>query len=78
MTNDEKLLNLIKVLKDYAESEHCFDMNEDFESDSPDYSKDQVFDVAAKWGEITLARTLLEQICKTFEYPCGGMMNEIK
>ena len=29
------------------------------------------FDNGVEYGEINFARALLEQICETFEYPCG-------
>jgi hypothetical protein len=70
MTDTEKLSLLLKVLKPYAEREHCYDSNPCYDPDCLDYSRDQVFDAGANYGEILFARTLLEQIGETFEYPC--------
>ena len=70
MINEEKLNLLLKVLKQYAEKKHCYDCNPSYDADCLDYSKDQAFDAGAGFGEILFARTLLEQIGETFEYPC--------
>jgi hypothetical protein len=68
MSNEEKLTLLIGVLKTYAEQKHCYDREED----SYDYPPDKwdVFEDGGDYGEIHLARTLLEQIGEKFEYPC--------
>ena len=69
MTNEQKLTLLIKVLKDYAESKHCYDNNPEYELIFIEDSYN-VFDDGIDYGEIHLARTLLEQIGENFEYPC--------
>ncbi len=70
MTDEQKLKLLLGVLKDYAEMKHCYNKyGDDF--DPNDYtSGDVAFDTGAEWGEITFARTLLEQIGEEFKYPC--------
>jgi hypothetical protein len=70
MTDTEKLTLLLKVLKDYAEMKHCYDDNEYYHADFPDYPPEMIFDDGIDYGEIHLARTLLEQIGEKFEYPC--------
>ena len=69
MTNEQKLTFLIKVLKQYAEAKHCYNKNPGYE---PIFIEDtyNAFDDGADYGEITFARTLLEQIGVEFEYPC--------
>jgi hypothetical protein len=69
MTDTEKLSLLLKVLKSYAEREHCYDKcGDDY---TPSYGNyDDTFDDGSDYGEILFARTLLEQIGETFEYPC--------
>ena len=68
MTNEEKLTHLLKVLKEYAEVKHCYDKNPGYE---PIFIEDtyNAFDDGADYGEILFARTLLEQIGESFEYP---------
>ena len=68
MTDEQKLTLLLKVLKQYAEMKHCYDREGDDYTPSRD-SYDTAFDDGADWGEITFARTLLEQIGVEFEYP---------
>jgi hypothetical protein len=62
-------LKSIEKLKQYAQSQHCFEGEVDFEYSSPDYSRDQVFDAGTEYGEITLARTLLKILNIEFECP---------
>lgn len=66
MTDTEKLEFLLKVLKKYAESKHCYDENPNY---LPDYTSELAFDDGSEFGEILFARTLLEQIGENFEYP---------
>ena len=69
MTNEQKLTLLLKVLKEYAEVKHCYDVyGDDYTPSSGSY--DDAFAEGIDYGEIHLARTLLEQIGETFEYPC--------
>ena len=70
MTDTEKLTLLLKVLKEYAEAKHCYNDNEYYDADFPDYPPEMIFDDGIDYGEITFARTLLEQIGEKFEYPC--------
>ena len=70
MTDTEKLTLLLKVLKDYAEEKHCYDSDEYYHADFPDHPPEMIFDDGVNYGEITFARTLLEQIGVEFEYPC--------
>ena len=69
MTNEEKLTLLLKVLKEYAEAKHCYDIEGDDYTPSAG-SYDDAFAEGIDYGEIHLARTLLEQIGEKFEYPC--------
>jgi hypothetical protein len=69
MTDTEKLLFLIRVLKKYAEAKHCYDIEGDDYTPSA-ISYDVAFDDGVDYGEILFARTLLEQIGETFLYPC--------
>ena len=68
MTNEQKLILLIGVLKLYAEEKHCYDREEDSYEYPP--HKWDIFEDGSDYGEITFARTLLEQIGENFEYPC--------
>jgi hypothetical protein len=61
MTDEQKLTHLLKVLKSYAETEHCYENLERW---------DGSFEVGVDYGEILFARTLLEQIGVEFQYPC--------
>ena len=72
MTDDQKLILLTGVLKLYAEETHCYDIKED----SYEYplNKWDIFEDGSDYGEVTFARTLLEQIGENFEHPC--MRNE--
>jgi hypothetical protein len=69
MTDTEKLTHLLKVLKNYAEQKHCYNKyGDDFNPN--DYTDgDTAFEVGSEYGEITFARTLLEQIGVEYEYP---------
>ena len=68
MTKTEKLTLLLKVLKSYAEEKHCYNKTPDYQPyDCADYN--YAFEDGADYGEITFARTLLEQIGEKFEYP---------
>jgi len=70
MTDEEKLTLLLKVLKSYAEAKTCYDSDEYYHADFPDHPPEMIFDDGVDYGEITFARTLLEQIGEKFEYPC--------
>ena len=68
MTNEEKLTLLLKVLKEYAEVKHCYDVyGDDYTPSAGNY--DDAFEDGADYGEITFARTLLEQIGVEYEHP---------
>jgi hypothetical protein len=68
MTNEEKLTLLLKVLKEYAEVKHCYDVyGDDYTPSAGSY--DDAFEDGCAYGEITFARTLLEQIGVEFEHP---------
>lgn len=66
MTTEEKLTLLVEVLKKYAEQPHCYNLNPHYEY--PHHNWD-IFEDGSDYGEITFARTLLEQIDVEFEYP---------
>ena len=65
MTDEQKLTLLLKVLKQYAEKKHFGEVHSFIPEDG--------FDDGAEYGEITFARTLLEQIGVDYEYPWSGM-----
>lgn len=68
MTDTEKLTLLLKVLKQYAEAPHCYNKyGDDFNPSAISY--DVAFDDGVDYGEITFARTLLEQIGVEYENP---------
>jgi len=69
MTNEEKLKLLLKVLKEYAEVKHCYEgiFGDDYTPSAGSY--DDAFEDGCAYGEITFARTLLEQIGVEFEHP---------
>jgi hypothetical protein len=69
MTDEQKLTLLLGVLKTYAEEEHCYNQKGDDYTPSAG-SYDDAFEDGADYGEISFARTLLEQIGVEFEYPC--------
>ena len=66
MTDEQKLTHLLTVLKNYAEQPTCYNLNPDYEYP---YHNCDIFEDGADYGEITFARTLLEQIGEKFEYP---------
>ena len=68
MTDTEQLTFLLKVLKQYAEREHCYDKYGDF-YDATDQPKSRIFDDGSEFGEILFARTLLECIEVDYHYP---------
>ena len=68
-TDTEKLTLLLKVLKEYAEQKHCYNVYGNNYTPSVG-SYDDAFEYGADYGEITFARTLLERIGVEFEYPC--------
>lgn len=70
MTDTEKFQHLLKVLKEYAEMKHCYNKYGDDFNPNDYTSGDVAFEVGADYGEITFARTLLEQIGVEFNYPC--------
>ena len=70
MTNEQKLTHLLKVLKEFAEAKHCYDRKGDDYNPNSYTHCDDAFDDGIDYGEITFARTLLEQIGENFEYPC--------
>ena len=65
MTDEQKLAFLLKVLKTYAETPHCYEYQSEWDGSGWDGS----FDCATNYGEIAFARTLLEQIGVEFEHP---------
>ena len=67
MTDTEKLTLLLKVLKEYAEAKTCYNLNPDYEYP---YHNCDIFEDGGDYGEIHLARILLQQIGVEFEYPC--------
>ena len=62
MTDTEKLTLLLKVLKEYAEEKTCYDSDEYYHADFPDHPPEMIFEDGGDYGEIHLARTLLERI----------------
>lgn len=66
---EQKLTHLIKVLKEYAEREHCCDREGDDYNPNSYTHGECAFDDGSEFGEILFARTLLEQIGVEFEYP---------
>jgi hypothetical protein len=64
----EKLLFLIRVLKEYAEEKHCYE-REAFYDVYDERELGETVEHAEEYAEIHFARTLLEQIDETFEYP---------
>jgi hypothetical protein len=69
MTDEQKLTLLLKVLKQYAETPHCYDREGDDYTPANNCTYDEAFDDGSDYGEITFARTLLEQIGVEFGYP---------
>ena len=70
MTDTEKLNLLINKLKEYAEAKHCYDKQGVGYSCRVNGSYVDAFEDGSDYGEITFARTLLESLGETFEYPC--------
>ena len=70
MTDTEKLALLLKVLKQYAEAKHCYDKYGVNYAPGKCICFEYAFEDGSEYGEILFARTLLEQIGETFEYPC--------
>jgi hypothetical protein len=71
MTDTEKLNILINKLKVYAERQHCYDRDKFYDLyNDRDQSISEIVEHSEEYGEINFARTLLEQIGETFEYPC--------
>ena len=66
MTETDQLTLLHQVLKQYAESKHCYDKYGDF-YDGTNQPHSKVFDDGIEYGEILFARTLLEQIGVEYE-----------
>ena len=75
MTDTKKLALLIKVLKQYAEVKHCYDVYGDEYTPSAG-SYDDAFDDGVEYGEILFARTMLESLGVKFEYPCMEKEND--
>ena len=69
MNDTEKLLFLIRVLKKYAEHKHCYERDK-FYDVYDERELGETVEYAEEYAEILFARTLLEQIGETFEYPC--------
>jgi hypothetical protein len=69
MNDTEKLLFLIRVLKRYAEHKHCYERDK-FYDVYDERELGETVEHAEEYAEIHFARTLLEQIGETFEYPC--------
>ena len=68
MTNEQKLTLLLGVLKRYAEQKHCYNVyGDDYTPSAGSY--DDAFEDGADYGEISFARTLLEQIGVEYEHP---------
>ena len=68
MSDTEQLTLLLKVLKEYAEAKHCYNVyGDDYTPSAGSY--DDAFDDGSDYGEITFARTLLEQIGVEYENP---------
>ncbi len=69
MTDEQKFQHLLKVLKGYAEQKHCYNKNPNYHPDDTYNSHDDAFEDGCEFGEILLARTLLEQIGVEYENP---------
>ena len=70
MIEIEKLNLLINKLKEYAEAKHCYDKYGVNYAPGKCICFEYAFEDGSEYGEILFARTLLEQIGETFEYPC--------
>jgi hypothetical protein len=73
MTDTEKLLFLIRVLKKYAEAKHCYDKYGVNYAPAKCICFEYAFDDGVEYGEINFARTLLEQIGETFNSTTGPL-----
>lgn len=69
MTDEQKLNFLLKILKEYAGMEHCYDKYGDDYNPNGYTHCDVAFEDGSDYGEIELARTLLEQMSVEFENP---------
>lgn len=69
LSDEQKLNFLLKVLKEYAERKHCCDREGDDYNPNSYTHGECAFDDGSEYGEITLARTLLEQMGVEFENP---------
>ncbi len=67
--DSEKLALLIKVLKKYAESKHCYE-RDPFYDVYDERELGETVEQAEEYAQIHFARTLLEQIDEPFMYPC--------
>ena len=76
MINEENLNLLINKLKEYAEAKHCYDKYGVNYAPGKCICFEYAFDDGVEYGEILFARTLLEQIGETFEYPCMEKEND--
>lgn len=66
LSDEQKLNFLLKILKEYAERNHCYNDNPYYEYPEPRW---QVFEDGTDYGEILFARTLLEQMGVEFKNP---------
>jgi hypothetical protein len=66
MTDTEKLAHLLEVLRNYAEQPTCYNLNPRYEYPLHDWD---IFEDGSEYGEINLARTLLESIQVNYRYP---------
>lgn len=60
--------SMVDSLKRIASGQHCYERNSG-EYEYPEHKWD-VFEDGADYGEILLARTILEGLGVKFEYPC--------
>ena len=68
MTDEQKFAHLLKVLKQYAEQNHCYERYKFYDVyDERDIS--ETVQDAEEYAQIHFARTLLEQIGEEFQYP---------
>lgn len=82
MNDTKKLKQLIKVLKKYAETPHCYERYKFYDVyDERDIS--ETVQDAEEYAQIHFARTLLEQIGEEFQYPypcpkCGTELEDAR
>jgi hypothetical protein len=74
MTDTEKLIHLIKVLKNYAQQPTCYNLNPDYKY--PPQTWD-IFEDGSDYGEIMFARTLLESIEEDYHYPWSDELENL-